>query len=88
MAVEAVTAALVIALALATLIAAIIGLLGVAGALRLARCQRCDHLVVTAATTRPDGCSYCRHDRLLHPLRAIRHPHTGLPGLGAHRHAR
>jgi DNA-directed RNA polymerase subunit RPC12/RpoP len=74
--VEAVTMALVIALAVATLIAAYIGLLGISGALRLARCDRCGHLVVTATGAPPGACAYCRHDRLMHPLHAIYHPHN------------
>jgi DNA-directed RNA polymerase subunit RPC12/RpoP len=73
--VEDVIAALVTALGLATLIALYLGLLGIAGALQWTRCERCGHLVVTATSTALSACAYCSHERLLHPLHTIRHPH-------------
>lgn len=69
------TAALATALALATLIALYLGLLGLTGALHWTRCERCGHLLVSATSTARNDCRYCRHDRLLHPLHTIRHPH-------------
>ena len=73
MVLEILTSALVVVLAVATVIAAFVGLLGVAGALRLLRCEQCDHLVVTSALRPPGTCAYCRHDRLFHPVHAMHH---------------
>ena len=80
MVVEGVTAALVAALAVATLIAVYLGLLGTLGALHWFRCKRCGHLVVVGTGTEPSACTYCRHDRLLHPLHALRHPNDPARG--------
>ncbi|MBO0845291.1 MAG: hypothetical protein J2P22_07760 [Nocardioides sp.] len=54
-------------------VALIIGLLGEVGAVRLARCPRCAHLVVNPRDT-AQSCPYCRHVHLAHPLRTLRHP--------------
>jgi late competence protein required for DNA uptake (superfamily II DNA/RNA helicase) len=77
--IEVLTAILVAALGLASLVAAYIGLLSLAGAVRQARCQRCGHLAVTSASGSPGGCIYCRHDHLMHPIRTLRPAHS-VPG--------
>lgn len=72
MVVEILTAVLVAALGVASLIAAYIGLLSLSGAVRQARCQRCGHLAVTSGSALPGGCIYCRHGHLMHPIRTLR----------------
>lgn len=76
MPIEVITAILVTALGIATLVAAYVGILGLVGALVIQRCARCGHMCIRASSPSPDGCGYCRHDRLLHPLWAFRHAHT------------
>jgi hypothetical protein len=46
---------------------AIVGLMGVAGGMRFARCSACQHLLPTSFPTSPLSCAYCRHPLLLHP---------------------
>lgn len=75
MVVEVVTAVLVVVLGLATLVVAYIGVLGLTGALNLARCERCNKLLVIRTDAAPGTCTYCRHDRLLHPMHAVRQEH-------------
>ncbi len=71
-------AVLVGALAIATVLAQAVGLLSLGGFVRLARCNRCDHLTISDPQTRPASCPYCRHERLAHPFAALHHgrPHT------------
>lgn len=75
MAVEVLIAVLVALLALVTLVAAYVGILGVFGGLRLSRCRQCNHLGITSIHDPNAGCTYCRHDRLLHPVAALHHVH-------------
>ncbi|MEO8750789.1 MAG: hypothetical protein ABI384_10345 [Allobranchiibius sp.] len=76
MGIKILIAVLTMALAIATVIITYIGLLGCAGALRLVRCDRCGHLGPTSRLDPLESCGYCRHDRLLHPLYAVRHAHV------------
>lgn len=86
MVIEVLTAVLVIALAAASVLAGYIGVLGLTGALRFARCERCDHLTLRAGPGAPHTCGTCRHDRLLHPLYAVRHAHVAYWSQHAPRH--
>lgn len=76
MVIEILTAILVIALGVATVIAAYIGLLSFSGVVRLARCPRCNHLAVTSAGGSPRLCSHCRYVHMRHPLDTLRQAHT------------
>jgi hypothetical protein len=71
--VEVLTAALVAALALVTLLVMCEGLGGILGMIRFARCNRCGHLGMTSATEPIRACIRCRHGHLLHPLLALHH---------------
>jgi hypothetical protein len=72
--IEIVLAVLIGVLAVVTLLAAYVGVLGLTGADVLERCPRCRHLWLRLAAA--DGCGYCRHDRLLHPMWALHHAGT------------
>ena len=77
MVVEIVTAILVAALGVATLIAAYIGALSLYGAVLQARCQHCGHLAVTSGRGSPGVCVYCKYEHLRHPIRTLRPAHSG-----------
>ncbi len=51
-----------------------IGLLGVAGEVRVARCERCGRLGVAPPSEPLRTCVRCRHEHLLHPVLALHHP--------------
>ncbi len=77
--------ALVVVLTLAVSAAmALIGLMGAVGDVRFERCSACQHLVVTSAAAPVVACPYCRHPRLLHPVRtahAAAHPWRAIRAL-------
>ncbi|HKD97253.1 MAG TPA: hypothetical protein VKB69_06560, partial [Micromonosporaceae bacterium] len=50
---------------------AFIGLLGVIGALRFARCENCDRLEMLTSRQMLHPCMHCRHERLFHPVEAL-----------------
>lgn len=63
---------LVFSLAVASTVAAYMGLLGAIGAGRFARCERCGHLGFTTPNEPVRSCPSCRHGVLMHPLHAAR----------------
>ena len=73
--VEMLTAFTLLALAAFTTVALFIGLMGVLGAVRFVRCERCGHLGLTSTTEPLRTCTYCHHDRLLHPIDTVHHAH-------------
>jgi len=87
MPVEIVLAVLVGILAIVTITAAYLGILGMTGTNPLKRCPRCGHLCITSRVEGgADGCGYCRHDRLLHPMWALRHDHSSYWSEHPHEH--
>jgi hypothetical protein len=80
MPIEVVTAVLVGLLAVATVLAAYVGILGLARAITLARCKTCGHLEIRSG----DATEYCAHaDR--HGARAIAGHAVHLPHVLLHR---
>jgi DNA-directed RNA polymerase subunit RPC12/RpoP len=73
---EALTVALIILLAMATIAALYLGLMNWIGAAHVVRCSTCHHLTVAAARQPQQSCPHCRHPMLLHPLYAAHHPRT------------
>lgn len=75
MPVEVITAVVVFALVVVTTVAALVGVGGMLGLIRLARCPQCGHLTVSAAAAPPAACPHCRHEwrthALPHPLRSL-----------------
>ena len=69
--VDVLTAALVLVLGIVTMMAIYIGIMGMLGVTRLTRCDTCGHLGVTPADEPLLTCTYCRHERLLHPVHAM-----------------
>lgn len=65
---------LVLVLVVATCVAFTVGLLGEFGVVRLTRCPECAHVLMASRGNEQPACPYCRHDRLAHPLRTMRHP--------------
>ncbi|HLH29377.1 MAG TPA: hypothetical protein VKW77_10695 [Acidimicrobiales bacterium] len=53
-----------------------IGLLAVLGAVRLVRCERCEHLALVSVRQPLHECARCRHRNLLHPLAALHRHQT------------
>lgn len=84
MVVEIVLGVLIAVLGVATIVAAYVGILGMMGAAPLHRCDQCGHLCLTARIRSAGDCGYCRHDRLLHPMWALRHANSTY--WAAHRH--
>jgi hypothetical protein len=79
LAIEILIGILVGLLAVATTIAAVVGLAGLVGVVRLGRCQHCNRLGVTSGPEPLMSCLNCRHERVLHPI-AVRHrPGTAAP---------
>ncbi|WP_193047643.1 hypothetical protein [Mycolicibacterium baixiangningiae] len=73
---EALTVALIILLAVATIAALYLGLMNWIGAAHVVRCSTCHHLTVAAARQPQQSCPHCRHPMLLHPLYAAHHPRS------------
>jgi DNA-directed RNA polymerase subunit RPC12/RpoP len=71
---EALTVALIIVLATATIAALYLGLMNWVGAAHVVRCSTCHHLTVAAARQPQQSCPHCRHPVLMHPLYAVHHP--------------
>ncbi len=71
---EALTVALIGALAVAATAAIYLGLLNWAGALFVVRCAACHHLTFASANHPQPSCLHCRHPVLTHPLYVARHP--------------
>jgi hypothetical protein len=69
-----VACALVAALAVASLIAFVVGVLGAFGAPCLIRCPECDH--TTLGIRQSAACLKCRHPHLTHPIAARHFGHT------------
>ncbi len=72
---EIVVGVLIVALGLATMVMAIVGLGGMIGAVRIVRCANCRHLVISSGTTVVSSCSSCRHPVLHHPIHALHDVH-------------
>ena len=70
---EVVTAVLILLLGAITVVAAYVGILGAIGTPVIQRCTRCGHMTIQCSQSPGAECGYCRHDRLFHPLWAIRH---------------
>ena len=64
---------LVAILAVATLMALVLGLLGVFGQLRFGRCAACGHVTMSPGGTDEPSCAYCRHPHVVHPIGSWRH---------------
>lgn len=73
---EALTVALIIVLATATVIALYVGLMNWVGAAHVVRCASCHHLTVASAKEPQQSCPHCRHPVLTHPLYAVHHPRS------------
>jgi len=72
-AVEVLTAVVVLALAIVTTAAFYVGVLGALGLIRYVRCDRCGHLGLTSASEPLRSCLHCRHGQLFHPHFALHH---------------
>lgn len=72
---EALTVALIIVLATATIVAIYLGLMNWIGAAHVVRCAGCHHLTVASANQPQQSCPHCRHPVLTHPIYAAHHPH-------------
>ncbi|OBF54574.1 hypothetical protein [Mycolicibacterium monacense] len=70
---EALTVALIIVLAMASIAALYLGLMNWAGAAHVVRCSTCHHLTVASARQPQQSCPHCRHPVLTHPLYAVHH---------------
>jgi predicted Zn-ribbon and HTH transcriptional regulator len=79
MAIYVLIAVLVCVLAGATVFAAILGIMGLFGIVRFARCGCCGHFTVTDARSAPQSCPQCRHEYLTHPLAGMHHLHVRRP---------
>lgn len=73
---EALTVALIILLAMATIAALYLGLMNWIGAAHVVHCASCHHLTVASAKEPQQSCPHCRHPVLTHPLYAVHHPRT------------
>lgn len=73
---EALTIALIVVLAAATIAALYLGLMNWIGAAHVVRCDTCHHLTVAAARQPQQSCPHCRHPLLTHPLYAVHHPRS------------
>ncbi|MGE2716961.1 hypothetical protein ACQI4L_23125 [Mycolicibacterium litorale] len=73
---EALTVALIVLLAAATVVAIYVGLMNWIGAAHVVRCSACHHLTVAAARQPQQSCPHCRHPVLTHPLYALHHPRS------------
>ena len=82
MVVEVILAVLVVVLAAATLAVFYLGLFGLVGVLRFARCNGCGRLAASVASRSALFCPSCSHAVLLHPLEAMHHVHPS--HLGRH----
>ncbi|BBY14652.1 hypothetical protein [Mycolicibacterium litorale] len=71
---EALTVALIIVLAAATVVALYVGLMNWVGAAHVVRCSSCHHLTMASARQPQQSCPHCRHPVLTHPLYALHHP--------------
>jgi DNA-directed RNA polymerase subunit RPC12/RpoP len=71
---EALTVALILVLATATIIAIYLGLMNWINAVHVVRCATCHHLTVGAVNELQQSCPHCRHPVLMHPLYAAHHP--------------
>lgn len=70
---EALTIALIIVLATATIVALYLGLMNWIGAAYVVRCAACHHLTVASANAPQQSCPHCRHPAMLHPLYSAHH---------------
>lgn len=73
---QALTVALIIVLAMATIAALYLGLMNWVGAAHVVRCSTCHHLTVAAARAPQQSCPHCRHPVLTHPIYALHHPRS------------
>jgi DNA-directed RNA polymerase subunit RPC12/RpoP len=73
---EALTIALIVVLATATIFAIYLGMMNWIGAAYVVRCSACHHLTVASAREPQQSCPHCRHPVLLHPFYAAHHPCT------------
>ncbi|KUI38599.1 hypothetical protein [Mycobacterium sp. GA-2829] len=73
---EALTIALIVVLAAATIAALYLGLMNWINAAHVVRCSTCHHLTVAAAREPQQSCPHCRHPLLTHPLYAVHHPRS------------
>jgi hypothetical protein len=64
-----------LALMCVTTYMAIFGGLGMLGAVRYVRCPACGHLTAASGSGTPQGCPYCRHGALFHPLHTLHDAH-------------
>jgi DNA-directed RNA polymerase subunit RPC12/RpoP len=72
---EVLTVALIVVLAMATVVAIYLGLMNWIGAAHVVHCASCHHLTVSQANHPQGSCPHCRHPVLMHPLYAAQHPH-------------
>jgi hypothetical protein len=72
---EVLTVALIVVLAMATIVAIYLGLMNWIGAAHVVRCAACHHLTVAQSNQPQGSCPHCRHPALMHPLYAAHHPH-------------
>ncbi|WP_206072425.1 hypothetical protein [Antrihabitans stalactiti] len=70
---EALTIAVIVAIAAASTAAIYIGLAEMAGMRHSTRCSTCAHWTHTLTDTQPQSCPHCRHPALLHPVRTLSH---------------
>ncbi|TFV55513.1 hypothetical protein E4P42_22585 [Mycobacterium sp. PS03-16] len=73
---EALTVALIMVLAAATIVAIYLGLMNWIGAAHVVRCSSCHHLTVGGTNQPQQSCPHCRHPVLTHPLYAAHHPRS------------
>ncbi len=77
MVIEIAAGVLVAVLGLFSVAALAIGVLAAFGALRLARCSQCGHMVAVSGNGAAPACPYCRHERTVHLFATMHHPRTG-----------
>lgn len=70
---EFLTAAVIIALAVAATGLIYLGLLNWVGGFYVVRCDACHHLTSSSTNQGQPSCAHCRHPALMHPLYSFGH---------------